>query len=126
MTIFEICQFLYRFTFSTKPLFCSHLKEFPIPDAKKLLVLWITISLAVICAFLLILVGIWKMDVLRDYRRTYWRSRDDEKQICKSSDMYPPVHLAVPTLFPIDLSTASSTANALPFGRSLNVFAKHA
>lgn len=81
-------------------------------------------SLAVICAFLMVLAAIWKMDVLRDYRRMYWKSGDDEKQICKSSDvsMYPPVHQTVPTLFPNDLSAPNHSAtNALPFGMSFAI-----
>lgn len=95
-------------------MFFSVTKEFPIPDAKKLFVLWTSVSLAIIGAFLVVLAAIWKMDVLRDYRRMYWKSGDDEKQICKSSDvsMYPPVHQTVPTLFPNDLSVH----HKLPFG----------
>ncbi|XP_031617926.1 uncharacterized protein LOC116337470 [Contarinia nasturtii] len=91
--------------------------EFPVPDSKKLLLLWTTVSLVTIAAFLMVLTAIWKMDVLRDYRRMYWKSGDDEKQICKSSDgtMYPPVHQTVPTLFPNDLSAPCSTSNAIPF-----------
>lgn len=94
-------------------------KEFPVPDARKLLVLWTSVSLVVLAAFLLVLCAIWKMEILRDYRRMYWRNNgNDEKQTCiKSSDisMYPPVHQIVPTLFPNDLST-NTTTNALPFG----------
>lgn len=76
-------------------------------------------SLAIVGAFLMVLAAIWKMDVLRDYRRMYWKNGDDEKQICKPSDvsMYPPVHQTVPTLFPNDLSASNNTTtNALPFG----------
>lgn len=86
------------------------------PDAKKLFILWSAISLAVIGAFLVVLVGIWKMDILRNYRRMYFKSGEDEKHICISSDMYPPVHQIVPTLFPNDLSASNNIANALPFG----------
>lgn len=86
------------------------------PDAKKLFIVWLAISLAVIGAFLVVLVGIWKMDVLRNYRRMYFKSGEDEKQICISSDMYPPVHQIVPTLFPNDLSASNNIGNALPFG----------
>lgn len=90
------------------------------PEAGKLLFLWSTVSLGVVAIFLIILTGIWKMEVLRDYRRMYWKNGDDEKQICKPSDMsmYPPVHQIVPTLFPNDVNTLNSTSNALPFGNS--------
>lgn len=90
------------------------------PEAGKLLFLWSTVSLSVVGVFLLILAAIWKMEILRDYRRMYWKNNDDEKQICKPSDisMYPPVHQIVPTLFPNDLSTANNATNALPFGMS--------
>lgn len=99
-------------------------KEFPVPEAGKLLFLWSIVSLSVIGVFLLILVSIWKMDIFRDYRRMYWKnSSDDEKQICKPSDMsmYPPVHQIVPTLFPNELSASNNTTNALPFGMSLTL-----
>lgn len=94
------------------------------PEAGKLLFLWSIVSLSVIGVFLLILVSIWKMDIFRDYRRMYWKnSSDDEKQICKPSDMsmYPPVHQIVPTLFPNELSASNNTTNALPFGMSLTL-----
>lgn len=52
------------------------------------------------------------MEILRDYRRMYFKNGEDEKQICKQ----PPVHQSVPTLFPNDISASSNTANALPFG----------
>lgn len=64
----------------------------------------------------MVLIAIWKMEILRDYRRMYFKNGEDEKQICKQSDVYPPVHQIVPTLFPNDISASSNTANALPFG----------
>lgn len=60
----------------------------------------------------MVLITIWKMEILRDYRRMYFKSGEDEKQICKQ----PPVHQSVPTLFPNDISASTNTANALPFG----------
>lgn len=81
--------------------------------------MWTSVSLAIVAAFLMVLAAIWKMDVLRDYRRMYWKNGDDKKQICKPSDvsMYPSVHQTVPTLFPNDLSASNNTiTNALPFG----------
>lgn len=58
------------------------------------------------------------MDILRDYHRMYWGNTDDEKQICKPTNvsMYPPVHQIVPTLFPNDLTTSNNLTNAIPFG----------
>ncbi|XP_055323488.1 uncharacterized protein LOC129578648 isoform X2 [Sitodiplosis mosellana] len=104
--------------FGRKEFADNGFNEFPVPDARKLFLVWTSVSLAILAAFLMVLAAIWKMDVLRDYRRMYWNSGDDEKQICKSSDvaMYPAVHQTVPTLFPNDLSAPNiSTANALPF-----------
>lgn len=97
----------------------SSFKEFPVPNTQKLLFIWGTVSLMVIGAFVLVLVLIWKMDMLRDYRRMYWGGHaDDEKQICKptNTSMYPPVHQIVPTLFPNDLTTSNNLTNAIPFG----------
>lgn len=94
------------------------------PKTQKLLFIWGTVSLLVICAFVLVLVVICKMDVLRDYRRMYWGGNtDDEKQICKPTNVpiYPPVHQIVPTLFPNDLTSSNNLTNAIPFGMSFQI-----
>lgn len=82
--------------------------------------LWTIISFSIIGTFAMMLVGIWKMDLLKDYRRMYWKNPNDEKQICKTFNndvsMYPSAHQSVPTLFPHDLSPPNDTSNTLPFG----------
>lgn len=75
----------------------------------------------------MVLVGIYKTEILKDYRRMYWKSGDDEKEICKSTidlniSMYPASQIVFPTLFPSDLPTTQHTTNALPFGISKYVF----
>jgi hypothetical protein len=44
-------------------------EEYVITETGQILAIWITISLCVIAAFILVLYGIWKIDFMKDYRR---------------------------------------------------------
>lgn len=101
----------------------NQFSEFIPPDPKNLIMLWTSISLGIIVTFLLILYCILKIDLLKDYRRMHWKMSDDQRQMCKQSEidisMFPSPHQAVPTLFPNDLTTYSTAAAAgtgLPYG----------
>lgn len=103
----------------------NEFQEFTPPNTRNLLLVWTAISLSVVIAFLLVLYGIWKIDLLKDYRRMHWKI-SDQNQICKQSEidisMFPSPHQTVPTLFPNDISTyttAPTTGGGLPYGKLL-------
>lgn len=103
----------------------NEFNEFVPPNPKNLIMLWTSISLAVLLVFLLLLYCILKIDLLKDYRRMHWKISDDQSRMCKQSEidisMFPSPHQAVPTLFPNDLpaySTAPNTDGGLPFGNN--------
>lgn len=56
-----------------------------------------------------------------------WKQNDDQRQICKQSDidisMFPSPHQIVPTLFPNESALAtSSMTTGLPYGRVTHSF----
>lgn len=69
----------------------------------------------------MILMGIWKIDAFRDYRRMHWRNGEKDNRVRKSlqtdTATYPAIHQIVPTLFPNDSSATMDASNALPFGK---------
>lgn len=93
------------------------------PDAKAIFLLWTTISLAVIAAFLVVLYCIWKIDFFQDYRRMSWKTPTDDRQTIykHQSDidisMFPSPHQIVPTLFPNDMTSAAANGTGLPYGK---------
>lgn len=101
----------------------NEFNEFSPPNIRHLLLLWTSISSCVLIAFLLVLYCIWKIDLLKDYRRMHWKISDDQSQMCKQSEidisMFPSPHQAVPTLFPNEEYASPPNASAgLPYGNS--------
>lgn len=99
-------------------------REFIPPNARSLLLLWTSISACILTAFLLVLYCIWKIDLLKDYRRMHWKMSEDQKRMCKQSEidisMFPSPHQTVPPLFPNELtvyaSASMTNAAVLPYG----------
>lgn len=80
-------------------------QEYSIPNADYMLLLWSSISAAIVVTFLFILYSIWKMDFFRDYHRMSTKA-DDKKSILPASQssfdisMFPSPHQIVPSFFP--------------------------
>lgn len=74
-------------------------------ESTAILLMWIGISLGIIAIFIFVLIGISKMDFVRDYRRMS-SGRDetdfDQKKESFNVSMYPNPYQIAPSLFPED------------------------
>lgn len=75
-----------------------------LPNTDYMLLLWSSISAAIVVLFLVVLYSIWKMDFFRDYHRMSTKSDDKKSILPTKSDydisMFPSPHQIVPSFFP--------------------------
>ncbi|XP_055641209.1 uncharacterized protein LOC129778366 [Toxorhynchites rutilus septentrionalis] len=110
------------------------IEVYQMPENSSVLLIWLTISLCIVAAFLFVLYSIWKIDFFKDYRRMSMLSRDtqdeDRGELKKKEfdiSMFPSPHQIVPSLFPTgdpysDRSTEYAYENATvnPWAAELN------
>ena len=94
--------------FGLKTLADRGIDPYMVPNSFSILLIWISISIAIVGAFIFILYSIWKLDIFKDYRRLShfgkFRNEDDKDALKKNEfdiSMIPSPHQIVPSLFPI-------------------------
>lgn len=83
------------------------IEVYRMPENSSVLLIWITISLCIVAAFIFVLYSIWKIDFFKDYRRISKlrnEAADEDRSELKKKEfdisMFPSPHQIVPSLFP--------------------------